>query len=835
MTLNQPYALLLFLPLAAFLFWQWRTGASRRRLWVHAASLIMAILALSDPRMYVNETKNAVAVLVDTSASSAGQLAQANEIVNRLNNARGRHELKIIPFARHPREVRNNEVDPRIDLKAATGEEARSTDLEGAVRYALATFPSGKVPRLVLVTDGQETAGSVSRAAWQARQLNLPIDAYPLTGLRNAGLRIDKVVVPPVAYVGERFPVEVNVYASKPASASIEIAAEGKTLGKSNVSLETGINRLTLDATLPVAGAIELSGRLDSPTLGTARFAEAIQLRKARVYLVNQDPIGSEQYLASVLTANQIALEGGLTLPADLSPYHEIILNNIDLESIPEGEKNRLEKYVQEGGGLLVIGGERNLYREGKKLEDALDRVLPAKLAPPRSPEGTVVVLIIDKSSSMEGRKMDLARTAAIGVIDNLRPQDTIGVLIFDNSFQWAVPLRKAEDRVLIKRLVAGITPDGGTQIAPAVSEAVKKTLPAKGLYKHIVLLTDGISEEGDSLNVAKEASDRKITISTVGLGQDVNRTYLEKLASSAKGKSYFLVDPSGLEQILLKDVQEHTGGTTVERDLKPSIISKESPLLDGVDMANAPALKGYVRFEPKTTAEVVLKLDEKDPLLSRWQLGLGKAAVFASDAKSRWAADWITWAGYPKFWANVVQDLLPRTQSVDAQAQFDPATRYLTVQYKQRPEIGEPARLPELFVLGPDNFRKPLKLERLAAGRYRGEIALGSRQGMFRVRPVNDSLWFPETGTYVEEPEFRLAGTNSDLLKQVANYTGGLYEPAPDQVFASGRRGAEQELAFWPTLLGLAIALNLLELGLRKLSGWTPPSWFPFGLGAKA
>src|SRR5215471_18216284 len=126
----------------------------------------------------------------------------------------------------------------------------------------------------------------------------------------------------------------------------------------------------------------------------------------------------------------------------------------------------------------MWIAGEHNTYVEKKgKPEDALERTLPAKLAPPRSPEGTTVILIIDKSSSMEGRKIELARLASVGVVDNLRPVDQVGVLIFDNSFQWAVPVRKAEDRTLIKRLIAGITPDGGTQIAPALSEAYRKIL----------------------------------------------------------------------------------------------------------------------------------------------------------------------------------------------------------------------------------------------------------------------------------------------------------------------------------------------------------------------
>ena len=156
------------------------------------------------------------------------------------------------------------------------------------------------------------------------------------------------------------------------------------------------------------------------------------------------------------------------------------------------------------------------------------------------------MVLIIDKSSSMEGRKIELARLAAIGVVENLRPIDSVGVLIFDNSFQWAVPIRKAEDRATIKRLISGITPDGGTQIAPALTEAYQQILPQQAVYKHIVLLTDGISEEGDSMTLTREAVANHVTISTVGLGQDVNRAFLEKVATSAEGKVVLPERPFG-------------------------------------------------------------------------------------------------------------------------------------------------------------------------------------------------------------------------------------------------------------------------------------------------
>jgi len=74
-------------------------------------------------------------------------------------------------------------------------------------------------------------------------------------------------------------------------------------------------------------------------------------------------------------------------------------------------------------------------------------------------------------------------------------------------------------------------------------------------------------------MTLTKEALANHVTISTVGLGQDVNRAFLEKVAASADGKSYFLNDPSGLEQILLHDVEEHTGMTAVEKAISPKVV----------------------------------------------------------------------------------------------------------------------------------------------------------------------------------------------------------------------------------------------------------------------
>jgi len=816
-----------WLPLA-WAAWEW--GRTRRRLalTLKAISLLAILLALAEPRLRVNETRVAVAVLVDTSDSiSTADLARASQLAQSMQAAQGRHWMRVVPFARSTRTLESNEQQGSWKLRQTAGEPGRATDMESGVREAIASLPSGLVPRVVLISDGKENKGSIARAAWQAQQLGIPIDTFALAGRPKPTLRLDSISLPSVAFTGEQFPIDLVVSAPQAGPAQIELSAEGHSLGKTSVQLQAGDNPVRMHTSLNTPGALDLSIAIRPDAAGSAgapagevRFEQAVTVRRPKILYVSSDDPAQDSHLPQTLEAAQFDVERTSELPRSrLSDYQVVIFNDVDLETTPPFFKDEVESYVKQGGGVLVIAGERSIYLEGKTKEDALDRTLPATLAPPRSPEGTAVILIIDKSSSMEGKKIELARLAASGVVENLRPIDTVGVLMFDNSFEWAVTPRHAEDRAMIKRLIAGIRPDGGTQIAPALTEAYNRVLPMPATYKHIVLLTDGISEEGDSMDLARAANNRKVTISTVGLGQDVNRTYLEKIAQLAGGKSYFLNDPQGLEQILLHDVLEHTGSTAVEKQMQPEVV-KQAEILDGVGMDKAPPLKGYVRFIPKPSAEMILRIDRKEPLLERWQYGLGRAAVFTSDAKARWAADWVAWSGYDKFWTNVTRDLLPRSQGSEATLEFDSANSDLVATYRLGRDVEEPAAAPEIFVFGPDGFRKPIEVKKVAAGTFRGLLPIGSRQGLFRARPVEESRAFPEIGMYRPEAELDDYGSNETLLKQVAQYTGGRFQPDPRAVFEPGRRSIETTLQLWPGLLALALGLSLAELVMRKWKG---------------
>jgi len=90
----------------------------------------------------------------------------------------------------------------------------------------------------------------------------------------------------------------------------------------------------------------------------------------------------------------------------------------------------------------------------------------------------------------------------------------------------------------------------------------------------------------------------------------------------------------------------------------------------------------------------------------------------------------------------------------------------------------------------------------------------------LFRVRTAQESRAFPEAGLYRPEAELADYGSNEALLKQVAEYTGGRFQPDPSAVFSGGGKSISSSLRLWPGLLGLAVLLSLAELVMRKWKG---------------
>jgi hypothetical protein len=176
-----------------------------------------------------------------------------------------------------------------------------------------------------------------------------------------------------------------------------------------------------------------------------------------------------------------------------------------------------------------------------------------------------------------------------------------------------------------------------------------------------------------------------------------------------------------------------------------------------------------------------------------------------------------VTWKSFDKLWTNIFRDLLPHSQAGEAKVEFDSASSDLIVNYRLGSDVDEPPKLPGIFVLGPAGFQRTVPVAKVAGKAYRGRIHIGQLQGLFRVRPLEESRAFPEVGYYRPEQELLDYGSNQFLLREISEFTGGRYNPAPSQVFDAGGRAEPSTMRLWPGLIGLAIALNLVELILRK------------------
>src|SRR5580658_5015828 len=290
MTFDRAWVLAIAWLPVAWAAWEWRRTRRRGALVLKALSFVAILLALAQPILTVQETKVAVAVLVDTSASiSQTDLNRESQLARAMQSAQGRHWMRVVPFARSTRTLDNSEQRQPWTLRQTAGEAGRATDLEAAVREAIASLPAGLVPRVALISDGKENKGSIARAAWQAQQLGIAIDTFALKGRPKPALRLESISLPSLAFTGEQFPIDLMVSAPKAETAEVEMAAEGHALGKTTVSLQAGENPVRLHAALNTPGALDLSIAIRSGGEGEVRYDQAVMLRRPKILYVSQD------------------------------------------------------------------------------------------------------------------------------------------------------------------------------------------------------------------------------------------------------------------------------------------------------------------------------------------------------------------------------------------------------------------------------------------------------------------------------------------------------------------------------------------------------------------
>jgi uncharacterized membrane protein len=479
------------------------------------------------------------------------------------------------------------------------------------------------------------------------------------------------------------------------------------------------------------------------------------------------------------------------------------------------------------GKGLLVIGGSHSLTMGGYR-NTPLEEVLPVTSeVPERQEKGKVaLVLVIDKSGSMSGvgsdgvAKVEMVKEAARLSLEELETYDLAGVVAFDAANWWLVPLEEIGGEANLEEMqksIGTLVANGGTDIYPALVTACQALADTSTPRKHIVLLTDGNSQQSDYSNLLAMMREQEITLSTIAVGLDADANLLQWLADRGEGRFYFTDRARDIPQILTKETRLAARNAIVE-ELTMPLVAGSSPVLQATG-GEFPTLGGYVMTMPRNQARMVLVSPKGDPLLAQWQYGLGRSIVWTSDSEGRWTTALSDWERIPVFWSALVDWTLP-PEEAPFQVKSEVKAGEATVQVEG--EAPEDASL-SMRIVGPKLDVIEVPLQATSPERWEAEF-LTSEQGSYLVQITEET---PEgerrtttSGLIVPySPEFRDLEANQGLLERLAAITGGRILTNPSESFEPGLPPAygDMPLVWW--LLMVAALLLPLDIAFRRLN----------------
>jgi len=164
--------------------------------------------------------------------------------------------------------------------------------------------------------------------------------------------------------------------------------------------------------------------------------------------------------------------------------------------------------------------------------------------------------LVLDRSTSMQGEKMDILKATAIQLLRSLRPQDVLSIVAFSDRAEVIVPASISLDKKKQEGRIQMMQPSGATEIFQGLEAGMRelrRTLdPAR--VNHIILLTDGntYGDEQACLQLAEQAAAQNIGITGMGIGHEWNDIFLDALASKTGGSSAYISNPKDIERFLV-------------------------------------------------------------------------------------------------------------------------------------------------------------------------------------------------------------------------------------------------------------------------------------------
>lgn len=716
-----------------------------------------------------------------------------------------------------------------------TEQELPGTDIASAIRTAVASIPPSYVPSVIVVSDGNATADNAIAAAAAA---GVPISTIPLPQRSEPEVQLATINAPAQIRQGEPFYLEVVVNANQEASGFIDIYRGDVKIGDAEqepVKVKAGETKFRIRQTVAgqrqVTFAARLRGFGESDTLLDNNESVAIVAAagRPRVLLIDPDTDQTDS-IRWALDEQKIDVEvrppAGVPRDlAELQGFECLVLSNVPATAMTMRQMDVIRTYVQDlGGGLVMLGGDQS-FGLGGYYRTRLEEILPVRsnFEKEREKPSLAMVLVIDKSGSMGGEKIELAKDAARAAVELLGPRDAIGVIAFDGSSYWISELRSAADKGYVIDQISTIDAGGGTSMYPAMEDAYQALSSASAKLKHCIMLTDGMSSPGDFEGLASEMAASRMTVSTVALGQGASEDLLEDIARIGGGRYYFCDDPQTVPQVFAKETVEASKSAINELPFMAQVV-RPTQVLEGIDLELAPLLLGYVVTRPKPTCEFILASENGDPLLAWWRYGLGMTVAFTSDAKARWAAEWLAWPDFGPFWAQVIRHAMRKNDTRGIFVEVKPGDGETMISMDAVDDQGSfvDGQATTLTIIDPQLKTRKIDMEQTAPGRYQASIETPTR-GSYQIdlaqtRDAGGAIR-QSRGIVVGYPdELRLRPTDNETLQRIAEVSGGSFRPEADELLDKDGRKARRGIPLWPYLLMTALGLFIADVGLRRI-----------------
>ncbi len=800
-------------------------------------------IALARPSWITQTNKVSTIVLVDVSDSiSDKQLDAARHYVDELEKDQGDGNLQLVTFAEKPTAVR------RPDSKALSSAIARhagagaGTDVQAAMQLAYGLYPDGYVPRMVIISDGNQTQGDLAIEAYRAKELGIKVSWRTFDADPTPEVRVVGVTVPDEIKVGQPYEVTAEVWSTEKQTATLSLQQDEFPNGlepTKTLELREGKNLVKFKSDAKRAGSTTYKLKLTQVAHDTEKqnnqavMTAPVKGKPSILYVeggILREP-GSAGYLKKALEHENIDVEvrgptGLPSSPKELEKYDLVMVSDVPAHLMGAGQMAALDVYVKGmGGGLIMAGGEDS-FGSGGYERTMIENMMPVRFDSEKIKEqpDIALVLVIDRSGSMQGPKLEAAKESARVTAEVLSPNDYIAVVAFDSESQIYVHPQRAGNRMRISNEIARLQAGGGTNIFPGLKDAFEILQGINAKVKHVILMTDGEAPTDGLAELVQSMHDARITVSCVGV-QGADKNMLAMIADAGEGRLYMVEDIGALPKIFMKETQEAQKSQLVE-DLVHVRVAKKVEAIEGTNVENAPPLHGYVTTKPKPTAETILISDLGEPILARWRYGAGTSVAWTSDVKNRWSVDWIRWGGYPKFWAQVVRSSMRRKvyDSYDLYAKVADGRAQVTVDAIDSGDKFVNELDTELQVIDPANNKvtETIPMAQTAAGRYTADFKIQS-YGSYLLKAVHkrDGKTVAESlGSVALSYPLEYLRSTPDLepMKHAAQVSGGHDQAKPTEVWDPGTEKVPYTQDLWPWVLLGVVALFLLDLYAKRV-----------------